>query len=52
MCLCLCKNLCCPMGAVILGSKEVISQVKHVRKALGGGMSQVGIISAAGLYAI
>ena len=49
---CLSKGLGAPIGSMILGSKEFISKCLRVRKLFGGGMRQVGIIAAAGLYAV
>ncbi|MCX7798652.1 MAG: aminotransferase class I/II-fold pyridoxal phosphate-dependent enzyme [Melioribacter sp.] len=49
---CLSKGLGAPIGSIIAGSKEFIKEAYRVRKAWGGGMRQVGIIAAAGLYAL
>ncbi len=49
---CLSKGLGCPVGAMVLGSKEFIAEARRVRKMLGGGMRQVGILAAAGIYAL
>jgi threonine aldolase len=49
---CLSKGLCCPAGSVIVGSQPFIEQVRRVRKMLGGGMRQAGILAAAGLVAL
>ena len=49
---CLSKGLGCPIGSVIVGKKDFISRALRLRKAVGGGMRQVGILAAAGLYAI
>jgi threonine aldolase len=49
---CLSKGLGAPIGSVIVGSKSFIEEAFRVRKAWGGGMRQVGIIAAAGLYAL
>lgn len=49
---CLSKGLGAPIGSVIAGSKNFISEAFRVRKAWGGGMRQVGILAAAGLYAL
>ena len=40
------------MGSVICGSKKFIYQARHIRKALGGGMRQAGIIAAAGIFSL
>ncbi|MEW6413449.1 MAG: GntG family PLP-dependent aldolase [Candidatus Zixiibacteriota bacterium] len=49
---CLSKGLGAPIGSLILGSGEFIERCRRERKLFGGGMRQVGIIAAAGLYAI
>lgn len=49
---CLSKSLCAPVGSVLLGSTEFIRQARRIRKLLGGGMRQVGILGAAGLIAL
>ncbi|KKO44531.1 threonine aldolase [Arsukibacterium ikkense] len=50
--LCLSKGLGCPVGSLLLGSKEFIARARRVRKMLGGGMRQTGVLTAAGLYAL
>ncbi|MDP4173518.1 MAG: GntG family PLP-dependent aldolase [Bacteroidota bacterium] len=49
---CLSKGLGAPVGSVIAGSKDLIDKAFRIRKAWGGGMRQVGILAAAGLYAL
>jgi threonine aldolase len=49
---CLSKGLGAPIGSMIVGSAEFIEKARRVRKLFGGGMRQVGIIAAAGLYAV
>jgi threonine aldolase len=49
---CLSKGLGAPIGSMILGSAEFIDKCRRERKLFGGGMRQVGIIAAAGLYAV
>jgi len=49
---CLSKGLCAPGGSVICGSKAFISRVLSIRKQLGGGMRQAGILAAAGIVAL
>lgn len=49
---CLSKGLCAPIGSMLLGSREHITQARVFRKALGGGMRQVGVLAAAGLIAL
>lgn len=48
---CLSKSLCAPVGSVLVGSKEFIALARRMRKVLGGGMRQAGILAAAGLVA-
>lgn len=50
--ICLSKGLCAPVGSVIVGSREFIQRALRVRKSLGGGMRQAGILAAAGLIAL
>ncbi|MFD1550584.1 low-specificity L-threonine aldolase [Putridiphycobacter roseus] len=50
--ICLSKGLGAPVGSVLLGSKDFIHKARRVRKYLGGGMRQAGIIAAGGLYAL
>ncbi len=50
--ICLSKGLGAPVGSVLLGGKEFITQARRWRKMLGGGMRQVGLLAAAGLYAL
>ncbi|KAK2970397.1 hypothetical protein RJ640_016251 [Escallonia rubra] len=49
---CLSKGLGAPVGTVIVGSRAFIARAKILRKTLGGGMRQVGILCAAGLVAL
>lgn len=49
---CLSKGLCAPVGSVLCGSREFISRAHRVRKQLGGGMRQAGILAAAGIIAL
>ncbi len=49
---CLSKGLSCPVGSVICGAWDFIEDARHVRKMLGGGMRQCGIIAAAGIQAL
>ena len=50
--LCLSKGLGAPVGSVLVGTKEFIHKARRVRKVLGGGMRQAGVIAAGGLYAL
>lgn len=49
---CLSKGLGAPVGSLVCGSAEVIDRVHRIRKMLGGGMRQAGILAAAGLHAL
>jgi threonine aldolase len=49
---CLSKGLCAPVGSVICGTKDFIAKVHRVRKQLGGGMRQAGVLAAAGIMAL
>jgi threonine aldolase len=49
---CLSKGLCAPAGSMLVSSREKIERARIFRKALGGGMRQVGILAAAGLIAL
>ena len=49
---CLSKGLSAPVGSVILGTKIFILKAKHMRKALGGGMRQAGLIASAGIFSL
>jgi len=49
---CLSKGLCAPVGSIICGDAEFIHKAHRVRKQLGGGMRQAGILAAAGIVAL
>ncbi len=49
---CISKGLGCPIGSLLAGSSTLIADAWSVRKRLGGGMRQVGILAAAGLWAL
>jgi threonine aldolase len=49
---CLSKALCAPVGSVLCGSEEFINRARRIRKQLGGGMRQAGILAAAGIVAL
>ena len=49
---CLSKGLCAPVGSVLCGSKEFIHKARRLRKMLGGGMRQAGVLAAAGIVAL
>ena len=50
--LCLSKGLGAPVGSLLCGPKALIGVGRRIRKALGGGMRQTGLLAAAGLYAV
>ena len=50
--ICLSKGLGAPVGSLLCGSVEFISEARKWRKMVGGGMRQTGIVAAAGLYAL
>ena len=49
---CLSKGLVAPIGSMLVGSKEFIAKAHRLRKMLGGGMRQVGVMAAAGLVSL
>ncbi len=49
---CLSKGLGAPVGSMLVGSAEFIEKARNVRKLLGGGMRQAGVLAAAGLVAL
>lgn len=50
---CFSKGLGCPMGSAIVGPKELIrNQAHRLRKVLGGGLRQVGVVAASAIYAL
>jgi len=49
---CLSKGLGAPVGSMLVGSRQLMERARIYRKALGGGMRQVGILAAAGLVAL
>jgi threonine aldolase len=49
---CLSKGLCAPVGSLVAASRARIDEARRVRKLLGGGMRQAGILAAAGLVAL
>jgi threonine aldolase len=50
--ICLSKGLGAPVGSVLLGARAFIGRARRLRKMLGGGMRQAGVVAAAGLYAL
>lgn len=49
---CLSKGLGAPIGSVLVGPKDLLARARRMRKMLGGGMRQAGILAAAGLFAL
>jgi threonine aldolase len=49
---CLSKGLGAPVGSLVVGSREFIERCRSIRKMLGGGMRQAGVLAAAGLVAL
>lgn len=49
---CLSKGLGAPVGSLLIGSTELITKARRIRKALGGGMRQAGVLAAAGIVAL
>src|SRR6266545_5235445 len=49
---CLSKGLGAPVGSMLLGTRAFIDEARAVRKMLGGGMRQAGVLAAAGLVAL
>ncbi|WP_084195948.1 GntG family PLP-dependent aldolase [Streptosporangium amethystogenes] len=50
--ICLSKGLCAPIGSVLVGDRAIIAQARRMRKMLGGGMRQAGMIAACGIIAL
>ncbi|MBI4761552.1 MAG: low-specificity L-threonine aldolase [Chloroflexota bacterium] len=49
---CLSKGLASPIGSLLVGTEKFIARARHIRKMLGGGMRQVGVIAAAGIISL
>jgi threonine aldolase len=49
---CLSKGLGTPAGTVLAGHRELVAKARRIRKMVGGGMRQAGVLAAAGLYAL
>lgn len=49
---CLSKGLCAPVGSMLAGTRKFIARARHLRKMLGGGMRQAGVLAAAGLISL
>ncbi|HET6626878.1 MAG TPA: GntG family PLP-dependent aldolase [Nocardioidaceae bacterium] len=52
MAVCLSKGLGAPVGSLMVGDRDAVAEARIWRKRMGGGMRQVGILAAAGLYAL
>jgi len=52
MAVCFSKGLGAPIGSVMMGSAEQVTEARVRRKRMGGGMRQVGVLAAAALYAL
>ena len=50
--ICFSKGLGCPMGSILVGSKDDIRKARRARKLLGGALRQAGIVAAAAVYAM
>jgi len=50
--ICLSKGLGAPVGSVLVGEADVIQRARRMRKMLGGGMRQAGMLAAAGIFAL
>lgn len=49
---CLSKGLASPVGSMLVGAEKFIARARHLRKMLGGGMRQVGVLAAAGIISL
>ncbi len=49
---CLSKGLACPVGSIVVGSRDFVARARRARKLVGGGMRQAGYLAAAGLVAL
>ena len=49
---CLSKGLASPVGSMLVGTRKFIARARHLRKMLGGGMRQAGILAAAGIISL
>jgi threonine aldolase len=49
---CLSKGLCAPVGSMVCGTAAFIHEARRMRKSVGGGMRQAGVLAAAGLVAL
>ncbi|MCE9646389.1 MAG: low-specificity L-threonine aldolase [Chloroflexi bacterium] len=49
---CLSKGLAAPVGSMLVGNQKFIARARHLRKMLGGGMRQAGVLAAAGMISL
>jgi threonine aldolase len=49
---CLSKGLASPLGSILVGTQKFVERARHIRKMLGGGMRQVGVVAAAGIISL
>ncbi len=49
---CLSKSLGCPVGSLLIGTRDLIKKARRIRKVFGGGMRQAGFMAAAGIFAL
>ena len=49
---CLSKGLACPVGSLVCGTAEFVERARKIRKMVGGGMRQAGVLAAAGIVAL
>jgi len=49
---CLSKGLCCPVGSLVCGTRQFVEAARRMRKMVGGGMRQAGVLAAAGIVAL
>ena len=49
---CLSKGLGCPVGSMLVGNPTLVGRARHIRKMLGGGMRQSGVLAGAAMYAL
>ena len=49
---CLSKGLVAPVGSMLVGGRKFINRARHLRKMLGGGMRQAGVLAAAGMISL
>lgn len=52
MTICFTKGLCCPIGAAVIGPKDIVRRLKGIRKSLGGGIFHTGLLTTGAEYAI